>query len=267
MTYPDEYQLAMFIFTHLVIHGVESHRFLFSSTNPSLPSRTSRPTFTAIFRATPLQTLHHTRAFFSNVFNFAHSISSLHGCHTLVAMPSRTLADAAKVPLKSALKRSASDIEDVEDSQPQRKRCRTVQFNEADNKTELFWNEKSAQLVKEEVRRAIEGHLARDSSNYAALKSILTTKSTASDAPSPILLKRYIDAISVSSQLVNKECRGLVAAVLDCSWLGRSDEFLVSYRRLLANIISAHGGFAPLILESIVDKFVECMYITSQARN
>jgi RNA polymerase I-specific transcription initiation factor RRN3 len=183
-------------------------------------------------------------------------------------MPARTAADTGKsgtmaTPLKSALKRTASDMEDVEDTQAQtqRKRCK-VQFNEADNKTELFWNDKAYPLVREEVRRAIENHLAGDSAAYASLKALLTTKPTDDDAPSPILLKRYITALDSFSHLMGKACGGLVTAVLDCSWLGRDDEFLIAYRRLLANLISSYGGNTIFVLESLVEKFVNSKHLT-----
>jgi RNA polymerase I-specific transcription initiation factor RRN3 len=186
-----------------------------------------------------------------------------HGRRALVIMPSRTVADSAKsgsmaTPLKSALKRTASDLEDNDDSQRKRVRVHKVQFNDADNKTELFWNEKSAQLVREEVRRAIESHLAGNSTAYDSLKSLLTGKPTADDSPSPTLLKKYIDALGASSQLMRKRCDSLIKAVLSLSWLGRNEEFLKAYRRLLANLISANGDFTAYFLECLVRDFVNC---------
>lgn len=165
-------------------------------------------------------------------------------------------------PLKSALKRTHSDMDDAHDDSssssqahdPQRKRYK-VQFNEADNKTEIFWNDKSQHLVKEEVRRAMERHIAGDSAAYDSLKEMLTTKPTAHDAPSPTLLKRYVIALIAHAHLLGKRCSGLVTAILDCSWLGRDDDFVVCYRRLLVNMISAHGGHAQVVMEALVDRF------------
>jgi hypothetical protein len=186
-----------------------------------------------------------------------------HGRRALATMPSRTVADSVKsgsmaTPLKSALKRTASDLEDTDDAQRKRLKVHKVQFNDADNKTELFWNEKSAQLVREEVRRAIESHIAGNSTAYDSLKSLLTSKPTADDTPSPTLLKKYIDALNASSQLMRKSCDSLVKAVLSLSWLGRSEDFLKAYRRLLANLISVNGNFTTYILECLVREFVNC---------
>ncbi|KAF2436342.1 RNA polymerase I-specific transcription initiation factor RRN3 [Tothia fuscella] len=146
-------------------------------------------------------------------------------------------------PLKSALKRSHSDFTIESSQELSRKR------------TKLFWNEKPAQLVREEVRRAIEKHIAGDSSGYDSLKEIVSTKPTAIDAPSSELLKRNIMGLITHASLINRKCSGLVGAILKISWLGRDEDFVACYRRLLVNLVSAHGSHAYAVVESLVGKF------------
>lgn len=173
------------------------------------------------------------------------------------------------VPLKSALKRPHGEIEGEahDDSHDTQRKRYKVQFNKADDKTEVFWSDKSQHLVKEEVRRALERYTAvdGDSTAYDSLKEILTTRPTANDAPSPTLLKRYIVALTSHATLLGKRCSGLVRAILDCSWLGRDDDFIGYYRRLLVNLISAHGGHAQVVMEALVDRFTNCKPSRSSA--
>jgi RNA polymerase I-specific transcription initiation factor RRN3 len=179
---------------------------------------------------------------------------------SVAAAPLPALSGMAATPLKSALKRKHSDLTETgDDSQSSTHSKRPkVQFSDSDNKTELIreWNDKTLTLVREEVRRAIERHLAGDSALYDTLRQTLTTKPTSEDAPSPTLLRRYVIALTGFSSLMGKKCGSLVDAVLDSQWLGRDEDFVTCYRRLLVNLIATNGGYAHSILDSLVDKFV-----------
>jgi RNA polymerase I-specific transcription initiation factor RRN3 len=178
-----------------------------------------------------------------------------------VAHPALTGSMAA-IPLKSALKRKHSDITETEDDNSQQsnssKRTK-VQFSDADNKTEIIqaWNDdKALALVREEVRRALKRHLDGDSSSYDSLKQLLTTKSSEDDAPSNTSLRRHIIALTGFTNLMGKRSAELVEAVLESEWLGRDGDTVLCYRRLLVNLIATHGGYAQVILGSLVDRFV-----------
>jgi RNA polymerase I-specific transcription initiation factor RRN3 len=180
-----------------------------------------------------------------------------------VAQPAMTGSMAAP-PLKSALKRKHSDISEPEENNSQElyssKRVK-VQFNEQDNKTEIIkaWDDDKALVhVREEVHQALDRHLEGDSSAYDSLRELLTTKPFADDALSNTLLRRYIIALTGFTSLMGKRCAELVEAVLEIQWLGRDEDTVVCYRRLLVNLIATHGGFAQTILSSLVDKFVNC---------
>ncbi|QDS68264.1 hypothetical protein FKW77_010628 [Venturia effusa] len=173
-----------------------------------------------------------------------------------------TLAPAFGTPLKSALKRKHSDISEPEENSSQElyssKRAK-VQFNEEDNKIEVYkaWNDdKALPQVQEEVRRALEKHLNGDSSFYDSLAQLFMIKPVSDDALSNTLLRRYIIALTGYTNLMGKRCTELVEAVLETQWLGRDDDFVVCYRRLLVNMIATHGGLAQTVLSSLVNKFV-----------
>jgi RNA polymerase I-specific transcription initiation factor RRN3 len=174
-----------------------------------------------------------------------------------------SVAHMAATPLKSALKRKHSDIESEETSSQElysSKRAK-VQFS-SENKTKIIkeWNDdKALEQVRVEVRRALERHLdSKDSSFYDSLTQVFAIKPFADDAPSNILLRRYLIALTGLTNLMGKRCTELVEAVLETQWLGRDEDTVVCYRRLLVNMIATHGGFAQTILSSLVEKFVNC---------
>jgi RNA polymerase I-specific transcription initiation factor RRN3 len=172
-----------------------------------------------------------------------------------------SVASVATPDVKAALKRSLSDLEADTKSplsgQPPAKRPK-VQFS-SDNKVFTLKNwddDKTLSLVREEVRRALEKHAARESSLYDGLREILTIKPTATEAPSSTLLKRYMVAITGLCSVMGRKGGALVKSITEMHWLGRDEEFVVLYRRLLANIISTYGGYSHEILGSLVDRFM-----------
>lgn len=117
-------------------------------------------------------------------------------------------------------------------------------------------NEKSQELVGEEVSRALEKHAAGDATGYDVLRSLFTLKPTSPDAPLSGLLQKYIIALTRNVTSLDTS-RGLVHAVLDCQWIARNDDFVRSYRQFLRSLLSIHPGFTSTVLGMLVDMFVE----------
>lgn len=117
-------------------------------------------------------------------------------------------------------------------------------------------NEKSQELVGEEVNRALEKHAAGDATGYDIIRSLFTTRPTSSDAPTSGLLQKYIVALSRNITLLDHS-RGLVHAVIDCHWVARNEDFLRSYRQFLRSLLSIHPGFTSTVLGMLVDMFLE----------
>ncbi|KAK4499032.1 hypothetical protein PRZ48_009544 [Zasmidium cellare] len=120
------------------------------------------------------------------------------------------------------------------------------------------WNDKSFELVKEEVRIGIQRHLApddkRDDAQYAKLLQTLGQDVFSGDAPGTILLKKYVMALD--GKVTNLgECGKLVMAVLDLSWLGRDEEFIDVYTKFLVVLGSTHGKYIAPMMERLVSHF------------
>ena len=118
------------------------------------------------------------------------------------------------------------------------------------------WNEKGLELVREEVRRGIEKHVATgDNNSYDQIRHHFTLKPGAEDAPSTTLLKKYVIALTRSVTLLNRNCSSLVHAILDCQWLGRDEEFVNLYGKLLGSLMSAYGGYTGGVMRMLVSNF------------
>lgn len=129
------------------------------------------------------------------------------------------------------------------------------------------WNEKGIELVREEVRRGIEKHLAGNNAAYDQLKQLFSAKPFEEDAPSTRLLQKYLHALTGHASWLDKNCSGLVHAVLDCQWLLRDESFVQSYIRFLGGLLSAHGGYTGLVLRMVVQNFVSCRCLHNSTFN
>ena len=120
------------------------------------------------------------------------------------------------------------------------------------------WDDKSFDLVKEEVRQGVERHVApadrRDDTQYLKLLHLLGQEVFSSDAPSSKLLTKYILAIDARVSSLG-ECGKLVSAMLDISWVGRDDTFVGLFMRFLLDLASAHPKFISAMMERLVANF------------
>lgn len=169
---------------------------------------------------------------------------------------SQTIRDSQ--PTQSALKRTHSDSTDHDDALQSSSKRPKVAFN-PDLRIHLFHDyEKSEDLVREEVKRAIRGHAASQRDAYDAIKQLFILKPGEDEAPRTSLLRKYVSALTGYAGGLGKTSSDLVAAILDCRWLGRDEDFVRSYTRLLGAIVSAHVGYASLVFKELVDNFVSC---------
>ncbi|KAK4698116.1 RNA polymerase I-specific transcription initiation factor RRN3, partial [Lecanoromycetidae sp. Uapishka_2] len=113
--------------------------------------------------------------------------------------------------------------------------------------------EKAPQLIQEEVRRAFAKRASGDSSGYDKLKEIYAVKRDEEDELSPNTMKNYTMALLGNVSALNKSNSDFVHMVLNSEWLGRQEEYVVLYARLLANLTSAHGIFLGDTMRMLVD--------------
>ncbi|KAH9879429.1 hypothetical protein J1614_002869 [Plenodomus biglobosus] len=164
------------------------------------------------------------------------------------------VAPSAGGSLKRRHADNSSDGEDVTSSQLKRRR---VTFD-PDVHVRILSdeNEKSLQLVGEEVRRAIEKHAAGDKAAFDALKGLFREAPTSQDAPLSGLLQKYLIALSNHAPLLDHSCKRLVHAVIDCSWIARNEHFVRSYRHFLRSLLSVQTGYMSTVLQMLVAMFL-----------
>lgn len=158
-----------------------------------------------------------------------------------------------------SLKRKQPDADYDNDAilSTQTKRRRVTFDPEVDVRMIADLNEKSLELVEAEVQRALEKHAAGDTIAYDELRALFAGKPTSPDAPLTRLLHKYVIALTNKAPLLDHGRRGLVHAIIDCSWVARNEQFVRSYRHLLASLLSVHPGFTSTVLSMLVNMFIE----------
>lgn len=118
-------------------------------------------------------------------------------------------------------------------------------------------NDKSLELVAEEVRRAIDKHAAGEKAAYDELKGLFREDPRSSGSPSSMLLQKYVIAFSNNVHLLDHNCKGLVHAIIDCSWTARNENFVRSYRHFLRSLLSIQTGYMSTVLQVLVSMFLK----------
>ncbi|KAI0575068.1 Ribosomal DNA transcription factor Rrn3, partial [Pyrenophora tritici-repentis] len=160
----------------------------------------------------------------------------------------------------SSLKRKQTDASSSPAPEPtatgQAKRRRVTFDPEVDVRVLADPNEKSLELVGEEVRRAIEKHATGERAAYDGLKALFRESPTSASAPLSHLLQKYVIALTNNTPLLDSNCKGLVHAVIDCKWIARNDDFVRSFQIFLRRLLSVQAGYMSTILQMLVDMFL-----------
>ncbi|RAH82538.1 RNA polymerase I-specific transcription initiation factor RRN3 superfamily [Aspergillus japonicus CBS 114.51] len=205
--------------------------------------------------------------------------------------PSKMLAKASPVPILKTPKRENSVIgikrrmedddlslspssslnSETEYNPSPRKRAR-VKFEPEVEMRELPYYErapeqeskpeKSASVVREEVRRAIQRHVSgTDSEAYDRIKELFSVDPRRpdedhlllSDVPTPTSLRYHLMGLSSNVAALDRSCNGLVQAVLNSVWLGRDESYIKLYIRFLGNLSAAQGIYLGPVLKMLVN--------------
>lgn len=160
-----------------------------------------------------------------------------------------------------SLKRKHAATEDFADSLElpslQSKRRRVTFDPDVDVHILPDVNEKSLELVGEEVRRALEKHTLGDNGTYDQIRALFSAKPTTADAPLSALLEKYVIALTDNVTLLDHKCTGLVHALVDSSWIARNEQYYRSYRTLIRSLLSVHPGYTGSVLTMLVNMFLE----------
>ena len=154
---------------------------------------------------------------------------------------------------RSTLKRSIDETSFMDAPSSPSKRSRVtfdsdVEIVSADEEEEL-----DPLVVKEQVRRAIEKHRVRDDESYERIKSIFSTPHDKENSPSTKVLKTHLQALLANITSLNKDCSGLVNALLCSEWIGRDQNYYSTYVRFLNNLAAAQRGYQHKIMGVLVD--------------
>ncbi|PLB45206.1 RNA polymerase I-specific transcription initiation factor RRN3 superfamily [Aspergillus steynii IBT 23096] len=127
-------------------------------------------------------------------------------------------------------------------------------------------SEKSAAVVREEVRRAIQRHISGGGSEtYDRVKEIFTADPRKRDedgmldfdVPTHTSLKNHLLGLLSNVATLDRSCNGLVTAVLNSQWLGRDESYVKLYIRFLGNLAAAQGVFLGAVLMMLVNYMAE----------
>jgi RNA polymerase I-specific transcription initiation factor RRN3 len=124
---------------------------------------------------------------------------------------------------------------------------------------------RSVEVIRAEIRRAIESHKRGDSADYDAIKDVFAPKEDVKPgadeeedeeaaALAKVDLKTYLVVLTNHVSLL-KGCSGLVRAVLACEWVGRDTGFVKVYIQFLGHLASAQGGFVGMVLDMLAGHF------------
>ncbi|OJI96334.1 hypothetical protein ASPVEDRAFT_35717 [Aspergillus versicolor CBS 583.65] len=167
----------------------------------------------------------------------------------------------------------ASSIADDADGQPSPRKKARVQFDEDVEMREIPYSnkvqngshgttDKSAAVVREEVRRAIQRHVSGgDSEAYDRVKEIFATSPLRQDmngmpptnVPTHNTLKHHLMGLLSNVAALDRSCSGLVSAVLGSEWLGRDESYVKLYIRFLGNLAAAQGSYLASVLKMLTN--------------
>lgn len=121
---------------------------------------------------------------------------------------------------------------------------------------------KSVAVVREEVRRALHRHVtAGESEAYDQLKEIFAADPRKADdsmqswhIPSHETLKHHLMGLLSHIALLDRNCSGLVNAVLGSEWLGRDEAYVKLFIRFLGNLAAAQGTYLVPVFRMLANK-------------
>ncbi|PLN77932.1 RNA polymerase I-specific transcription initiation factor RRN3 superfamily [Aspergillus taichungensis] len=166
----------------------------------------------------------------------------------------------------------ASSVTSDPDAHPSPRKRTRVQFEKNVEMREMSDNEektppmtrapgKSAAVVREEVRRAIQRHVSgADSESYDRIKEVFAVDPRrrdedghlSPDVPTHTSLRHHLLGLLSNVAALDRSCDGLVSAVLNSEWLGRDESYVKLYIRFLGNLAAAQGAHLRSVLKMLV---------------
>lgn len=170
-----------------------------------------------------------------------------------IQRPAGPIAAVTPKPLlrRSTLVRKREDDDEAPPSSPGKK-ARVTFDSDVEVRVVNDW-EKAPHLIQEGVRRAFTKRTLGDDSGYDNLKDVYSKKKPNEEELGPATMKNYTIALLANVSALNKSNSDLVHAVLSSDWLGRTEDYVALYVRLLANLVSAQGVFLADVVRMLVN--------------
>ena len=113
--------------------------------------------------------------------------------------------------------------------------------------------EKAPHIVQEEVRRAFAKRALGDDSGYEKLKTVYSSSKDNEEQYSSEDIKNYTISLLANVTALSNSNSDLVHAVLSSDWLGRTEDYVALFVRLLVNLSSVRGVFLGDVVRMLVN--------------
>ena len=163
---------------------------------------------------------------------------------------------------RPTLVRKREDDEDIPPSSPGKK-AKVTFDSDVEVRVVSDW-EKAPHLIQEEVHRAFAKRALGDNSGYDRLKDVYSKKKSNEEELGPATVRNYTVSLLANVSALSKSNSDLVHAVLDSDWLGRPEDYVAVFVRLLANLSSAQGMFLGDVVRMLVNNLTAGMKSSSQ---
>lgn len=151
---------------------------------------------------------------------------------------------------RPTLVRKREDDEDAPPSSPGKKPKVTFD-SDVEVRVVSDWA-KTPHLIQEEVRRAFAKRALGDDSGYDRLKDVYAKKERNEEELGPTTVMNYTVSLLANVSALNKSNSDLVHAIITSEWLGRTEDYVALFVRLLANLSSAQGAFLEDVVRMLV---------------
>ncbi len=160
-----------------------------------------------------------------------------------------------KMPIRGLIRGRKRDNDDSDErrraSSPEKKRKHSISLKLHGDRSEA--SSAPFSLVHEEVGLAFDKHGWSDDSGYDKIKEMYSSKKNPEDEVSSTMLKAYTAALLSNVVRLNRTSSDLVHTVINSQWLGREDEYVKLFTKLLGRLAAQHGMYLGEVLRMLVE--------------
>ena len=152
---------------------------------------------------------------------------------------------------RPTLVRKRDEDSDDEKSPPSPGKKSRVSFNQAVDVHTI--GETASYLIQEEVRLAFDKRGWSDDSDYDRIRELYNSKKDLGEEVSSNTLKSYTAALLNNIVRLNRTSSDLVHSVINSQWLGRQEDYVTLFTKLLGGIVVQHGMYLGEVVRMLVE--------------